>query len=119
MFQVIINGNLRCEVLGYSSPVTYRFHLRPRYPVAPDSVWDEITILDVTRLIGPSSSEPIEYPIHWEYITDNQGFMAMLKQAVEQLRRAGRLDPPPDTGESDSQRARTGDISRLVQELTK
>lgn len=119
MFQVIVNGDLRCEVLGYSSPVTYRFTLRPRYPAAPDSVWDEVAILDVTRLIGPSSSKPIEYPIHWERIADSQGFGAMLKQAVEQLRRTGRLDPPPDTREPDPQQARAEGINRMVQELIK
>jgi hypothetical protein len=120
MYQVIVNGDIRCEVLGYSSPVTYRFTLRPRYPAAAvDSVWDEVAILDVTRLIGPSSREPIEYPIRWELITDAKGFGAMLKQAVEQLRLTGRLDPPPGGPDPKPKPRQPGDISRLVQELQK
>lgn len=120
MYQVIVNGELRCETLGYSSPVTYRFTLRPLYPAAPvDSVWEEIAIVDVTRLIGPSSREPIEYPIRWELITDAKGFGAMLKQAVDQLRRAGRLDPPPGGADPKPKPKHPGGISRLVQELQK
>jgi len=119
MYQVIVNGDLRCEALGYSSPVTYRFTLSPRYAIHPESVWDEVAILGITRLIGPSSKEPIEYPIHWELITDAKGFGAMFKKAVEELRRTGRLDPPPDAPDPKSKPKRRGDISRLVQELQK
>lgn len=118
MHTVTIDGILRCEVLGYRTPVTYQLQLQPRYPQAPMSAWDEVRLVSVVRLVGPSRSELIKYPIRWEHISDRKGFDRMLTEAVALLRSQGRLDPPPAPADTPPvSTTKAAGVARLVQEL--
>ena len=120
MYIINVDGMLICDTLGHRTPVTYRFELRPRLHPAPTSVWDEVQIISVLRLVGPAGGELIKYPIRWTHIADQRGFERMLTEAVAILRRRGELKAPDPvatqpTGAAGSDPGRG--IDRLVREL--